>query len=152
MIDHQHHLLSAWKSTWMSPGLLMYSQYRPQSLELQNLFDLAIFSPFPFWQWRVKVFSRIDNWTAEYFFHLLVPILPSNTPVIFTQYCACKSPAMRMMTMMMTQTMVTIITIMMMRLTMVTIMMTKPTSKTCEQSVRKWETTGKLGSHSSVHE
>ena len=27
----------SWKLTWMSPGRFMYSQYRPQSLELQNL-------------------------------------------------------------------------------------------------------------------
>ena len=92
--------------------------------------------------------------------HLLVPILPSNTPVIFTQYCACNfchrnydvnddnydgddvgdcdgngndddkakgdvddDDIDYALT-----------------------------SKTWEQSVRKCETTGKLGSHSSVHE
>ena len=90
----------------MSPGLLMYSQYRPQSLELQNLFDLAIviffFNLLTFCfpslllmlLFKTKSCPNCHRFLFVLFMDdlcdLLVPILPSNTPVIFTQYCACK--------------------------------------------------------------
>ena len=99
------------------------------------------------WNWHsthwqchsIFIFSAVQDYSID----LLVPIFPSNTPVIFTQYCACKSLILNYGSdheydHNQDDEQSELLNILM---TMMTIRMSVITSKTCAQSVRKCGTT-----------